>query len=154
MPTIFSPKNLLLGSKTMSQVQQSTHTQGLENLSSSPPSLAPQPHPMTAASSKPWSSLHELLLSHNPLGPDSGPSLSSLLSLTPDLRGLHLQSCGLEGRTLERHTGLGHTLRGGWGDWLLSERGLIYTLFSNCSVSHTRLESCTMKAIGRISYIT
>jgi hypothetical protein len=87
--------------------------QGLETLSnpSSPSSMAPQPH--STPSCKPWSSLRELSLAHNPLGGDCGPSLSALLSLTPDLRELRLQSCGLEARTMERHTGLGHTLRGG-----------------------------------------
>ena len=62
--------------------------------------------------STPWSGLRALFLGFNPLGPGSGPALSSLLSLTSGLLELGLQSCGLEERVLDRHTGLGQTLKG------------------------------------------
>ena len=56
--------------------------------------------------------MRTLNLGYNPLGPASGPALASLLLLTPGLLELGLQSCGLEGSILERHTGLGQALKG------------------------------------------
>ena len=84
--------------------------QGLEKLCNpSPPSTSYQ---STPPPSTPWSALRSLFLGYNPLGPDSGPALSTLLSLTSGLLQLGLQSCGLGERALERHTGLGQTLKG------------------------------------------
>ena len=85
------------------------YSQGLKNLCS--PTSVSTFHCNTAHS-MPWSKLRELFLGYNPLGPSSGPALSSLLSLTSGLLELGLQSCGLEETVLERHTGLGQSLRG------------------------------------------
>lgn len=83
--------------------------QGVENLCN--PSLSSSSY-HNSPHSTPWSALRALFLGYNPLSPDSGPALSSLLSLTPGLLELGLQSCGLTDQALERHTGLGQALKG------------------------------------------
>ena len=83
--------------------------QGLENLCN--PSLPSTSYHNTYPST-PWSALRTLFLGYNPLGSGSALALSSLLSLTPGLLQLGLQSCGLEEKVLETHTGLGQALKG------------------------------------------